>query len=132
MNANFTGRAMRIFLAVIFLAGIISVALCLTSGLRVASACYHNKMQAAKNAENCLSHCAKQKTFMLKTEAYSQERLEIKAQFNAKADSVLSLKNLLPKTPASSKFYPKEAIPKLLPNQIYLTAYFTLAPPIAQ
>ncbi len=130
MNAIIRVKFMRVFLMVIFLAGIISVALCLTGGLRVSSSCCHNKMQgAAQNAENCLSHCAKQKTFALKTDVYFQERPEIKALFSAKADTLLSLNNPTPEISAPSKLYPNEAIPKLLPNQTYLSICLTLAPP---
>ena len=132
MNAIMIGKFTRIFLAAIFLAGIISVALCLTGGFRVASSsCCHNKMQAAKNSENCLSHCAKQKTFALKTEAYSQEKPEIQPLFNTKVDTFIFLKNSTPKTSAPSKLYPNEAMPKLLPSQTYLATYSTLAPPLA-
>jgi len=131
MKLTMTGKFIRIFLAAIFITGIISVALCLTGSCRNASSCCHNKMQAAaKNTENCLSHCAKQKVFALKTEVYSQKRLEVKALFNLKFDIFLSLKNFTPKTSGLSKFYLNKAIPILLPSQIYLTPYFTLAPPI--
>jgi hypothetical protein len=132
MRAIMAGKFMKIFLAVIFLTGIISVALCLTGNFSGASACCHNKMQGvAKNNENCLSDCAKQKVSALKTEVYSQERPEIQALFNEK-DTIISLKNLMPKTFTPSRFYPNEAIPILLPNQTYLASHFTLAPPIAQ
>jgi hypothetical protein len=131
MNRAVAGKLMRLLFVAIYLAGIISVAFCLTGNFSAVSACCrNNKQAAAKNSENCLSHCAKQKTFALKTEPYSQKISEIKVLFSAQDDSILPLKNPISKASIRSNFYPNEAIPKLLPSQIYLTTYFTLAPPV--
>lgn len=95
MKIKMREKVIRVFLAAIFLAGIISVAFCLSGKNSWASICCQNKMQAAaKNSENCLSHCAKQKISGIETEVYSQQRHEIKALFNVKAGAVLPLKKL--------------------------------------
>ena len=67
-----------LFIALIFFLGISHVGLCQTVNSKITPTCCASKSSPSRDAEDCLSHCLKQKVVTVKIESLIQEDLKTK------------------------------------------------------
>lgn len=122
-------KLIRLFVGVIFLAGVSFAALCHFTDARSALNCCAKKTSIPSDSESCFSHCAKQKTAAIETEVFRAQ--DHKAPSILKANPFTVLHGVLLDPGLLKRFYLRRVVPKYLTDQVYRNAVFSRAPPLS-
>ena len=121
----------KILISGVFLTGFIVSVVCLVCSPRLAMGSCHNEVQpASAGDDSCLSHCAKQKTFVVSAESNLSVELKNQGAFFVKSPASVNLQTIPASLEINTAHYVNQSVIKLNTGQIWFTPLLNHAPPV--